>query len=750
MIRTGSARRTMFGESRLNCGAAACAVALCTVLGCAASSAHGQALEAVSVVPGGGSGGGISERPSVSDDGRFVAFSSEADDLVVGDSNLVRDIFVRDTVKNATVRISVGPNGVEANDKSDRPVISATGRFVAFYSDASNLIDVDGNQVRDIFVHDRDPDQNGVFDEGNGITTLASVASNLIRGNAQSTRPAISSNGRFIAFRSSASNLVVGDEPPVDPIQCPGCAGVDDIFVYDRDPDRNGDFYDVGGVTTRVSVSSSGASAAGGDCDRPSISSDGRYVAFSSDAHNLVNDDEPTFDPVRCPGCTGRGDIFVHDRDPDENGVFDEGNGTTERASVSSAGVPGNEESTRPVLSADGRHVVFRSRATNLVPADLNGVEDIFDHDRQTGVTVRVSAARSGAEADASSTVPTISADGRFIAFRSAATNLVVNGWNGLEQVYLVDRVTKAIMIVSTDDDGLLGNGESSHPSLAPNGRFVAFHSNAASLFPGDVNLANDVFLRDVDADEDAVFEVEDNCATVPNAGQADLDHDGLGDACDEDRDGDRFPDVVDGCPDDPQKSDPEVCGCAIPDRDSDSDGAMDCVDRCPEDPAKTDPGVCGCGVVDVQSNGDVVCGDGCPDDPDKAAPGLCGCGVPDTDTDGDGAPDCSDNCLQVANAAQTDTDGDGLGDPCDNCPDVANSEQSDSDDDGVGDACVPDDVGTVDDGGSGAPVPDGSDNSDGATPRRTLCGAFGMITLTLMLLGLAAMRFCAHRMKSR
>jgi len=216
----------------------------------------------------------------------------------------------------------------------------------------------------------------------------------------------------------------------------------------------------------------------------------------------------------------------------------------------------------------------------------------------------------------------------------------------------------------------------------------------------GDADYDDRILDLWQDTDEDGIPDVEDNCPTVPNPGQEDGDGDGVGDACDncpgvanpgqEDGDGDEVGDACDGCPEDPDKTEPGVCGCGVPDTDSDNDGTPDCNDGCPDDPDKTEPGVCGCGVpdTDTANDGTPGCNDGCPNDPNKTEPGVCGCGVADTDSDGDGTPDCNDNCPGVANPGQEDGDGDGVGNACDNCPTVYNPGQEDSDGDGVGDAC--------------------------------------------------------------
>lgn len=153
-------------------------------------------------------------------------------------------------------------------------------------------------------------------------------------------------------------------------------------------------------------------------------------------------------------------------------------------------------------------------------------------------------------------------------------------------------------------------------------------------------------------------------------------------------------------CPDDPNKTEPGICGCGTPDTDSDGDGTPDCNDACPNDPNKVALGVCGCGTPDTDSDTDGTpdCNDGCPNDPNKVAPGICGCGVADTDSDGDGTPNCNDGCPKDPNKTQpgicgcgkpdTDSDNDGIKDCKDNCPTMANPDQRDSDGDGIGDVC--------------------------------------------------------------
>src|SRR5438094_720699 len=227
-------------------------------------------------------------------------------------------------------------------------------------------------------------------------------------------------------------------------------------------------------TTVRVSVASDGTE--GNDVSLGSaLSADGRFVAFDSAATDLVAGD-----------TNGVSDVFVHDRQT----------GTTERVSVASDGAQGNGSSGLvtfafpPALSADGRFVAFVSFATNLVASDTNGATDVFVHDRQTGTTERVSVASDGAEGNAASAGPTLSADGRFVAFHSAATNLVPGDTNGATEVF-----THARHTAPPDRSGVITF--SAAPALSADGRFVAFHSTGSNLVAGDTNGATDVFVHD-------------------------------------------------------------------------------------------------------------------------------------------------------------------------------------------------------------------------------------------------------------
>jgi len=401
----------------------------------------------VSVASAGTQGNRHSVAPAISADGRFVAFYSDASNLVDGDTNGARDVFVRDRTSGTTTRVSIDGAGAQGNSHSFAPAISADGRFVAFSSDASNLVPGDTNSADDVFVHDRQ----------SGATARVSASSGGAEANSGSFSPALSSDGRIVAFLSDASNLVAGDTNASR-----------DVFVDDRQT----------GVTARVSVASAGVQGNVGSFS-VAISGDGRFVAFHSFADNLVpNDTNET------------ADVFVHDRQT----------GETTRVSVYDGGAEADGDSFRPAISADGRFVAFDSDSTILVWGDVNFAFDVFVHDRLTNTTRRVSVDDGGGEATALSQRPSISADGRYVAFYSEASDLVAGDTNGASDIIVHDRQSGATTRVSVANSGEQGNGDSLRPALSADGRIVAFESNATNLVVGDTNRFSDVFARDLTA----------------------------------------------------------------------------------------------------------------------------------------------------------------------------------------------------------------------------------------------------------
>ncbi|MGZ8144244.1 MAG: TolB family protein [Methylosarcina sp.] len=410
----------------------------------------------------GAEGNSPSNIPSITPNGRFVAFVSYADNLVLGDTNSSPDVFVRDLKTRVTQRVSVSSEGVEGNNYSNSaPSISGDGRYVAFNSEATNLVANDTNGLPDVFVRDLKT----------GVTQRVSVNSEEVEGNyGGGSSPAISANGRLVAFSSSASNLVLGDTN-----------NLPDVFVRDLKT----------GETRRVSVDSVGAegngSSGGIGID---ISDNGQFVAFSSYASNLVAGDN-----------NDREDVFVHDLKT----------GVTKRVSVNSAGEEVSDctfslSSYSPSISANGRFVAFSSNACNLVEGDTNDYgdplfqgNDIFVHDLGTGETKRVSVDSSGGEFTVSDD-SAISGNGRFVVFRSSYGGYLNLNYFITSNIVVHDLKTGTTQIVS------VGNGQenenydygigSYYPSISATGRFISFSSDATNMVAGDKNNAEDVFVR--------------------------------------------------------------------------------------------------------------------------------------------------------------------------------------------------------------------------------------------------------------
>lgn len=399
-----------------------------------------EATTRASVSSASAQGNGDSTHGTVSSDGRYVAFSSRATNLVPGDTNGVEDVFLRDRVAGTTQRVSVATGGIQANGTSAKPVVSDTGQYVVFSSRATNLApDVNGSNL-DIFVHDI----------STGTTDCASLTAGGDTGNGESFYLDITPDGRFVVFHSAASDLVAGDTN-----------GADDIFVRDR----------TSGTTERVSVSDTGAQLSGQSLFGR-ISDDGRYISFVSNAIGAV-----------AAKTTNRFEVFVRDRVA----------GTTTRITRGIDGLEPNADSySLPEITSNGRFVVFASWASNLVSGDTNGVYDLFRWDRTNNTLVRVNVAADGSEANAR-VFPegfAVSSDGRFISFSTAASNLVAADTGGHRNVFRRDVPLSRTVLVSP------GNAESRRSWLTSDGRRVVFESAASNLVADDTNMAFDVFVR--------------------------------------------------------------------------------------------------------------------------------------------------------------------------------------------------------------------------------------------------------------
>jgi Tol biopolymer transport system component len=398
--------------------------------------------------------------------------------------------------------VSVSTDGQEANSDSRAPNISADGRIVSFASGASNLVPNDANDQQDIFIHDRDSDGNGVFDEPGGTKTeLVSVSLNGGAGNNFSWGPRLSGNGRFVTFFSLSSNLVAGDTNQCGVYDNPTASSTPgmctDVFVRDLQT----------GKTVLADLSSSGeqANQAPDTCELgPDISFDGRFIVFQSAATNLVpgktnmcSNNNFMSDQGPCP------DIFLHDNQT----------GQTTRLSVGANGEEGDNESARPVIASNGRYVAFESLARNLVPGIPKNVGGwvVYVVDVQTG-EIKIGSVNSKGQ-PVSGSDPIISDDGRFVGFHSDSYDIVsANPPEDSSRLdfYIHDFQTGLTHLVSQGTEGPAATGRVSTYDLSSGAKWAAFVANQSltgSAMPAcdnDVPGSNsshecsEIYLRDL------------------------------------------------------------------------------------------------------------------------------------------------------------------------------------------------------------------------------------------------------------
>lgn len=398
------------------------------------------AMEVIDRSSGGQPGDGQASAVAINADGRYVAFSSTAANLVPGDANSSEDVFLRDRVNGTVELISRSTAGVQGDDQSGREfsvAIYPDGSCVAFASMASNLVPGDTNGTEDVFLRDRIA----------GSTELVSIPPPGAPAGAHSRSPSLSADGRFVAFQRGAL-----------------------VAVRDR----------LAATTEVVSVDLDRTSA--GSVGPPAITPDGRFVVFPNRTIEQVGGRTVT-----------TGEVYLRDRTL----------GTTERVSLGTGGASSTPFATvadRPGIAADGRFITFASTAGNLVPDDTYATSDIFLRDRQAGNLDSVSLGSSGAPAVtyAQCSAPTVSANGRTVAFLSNAVNLVPGDANGVIDAFVYDHDTRTLQRASVSGTGTEGHGETTAASISPDGRFVAFVSLADDLVSGDTNNSPDVFLRDL------------------------------------------------------------------------------------------------------------------------------------------------------------------------------------------------------------------------------------------------------------
>ena len=342
-----------------------------------------------------------------------------------------------------TTSPTVSPTPTPSPTTSPIPPV-ASGRYIVFECAANNIVEGDNNSNFDIFI----------YDQQTGIVKRISKKSDGTEANGNSGNPCISADSRYVAFHSYASNLADNDTN-----------NKVDVFIHDRQTD----------VTSLVSRTSSGG--VGNDNSyEPSLSDDGRYVAFHSFSSDFVAGDN-----------NNNGDIFVLDMQTNQ----------MTRVSVSSSGTEGNLWSEKAKISGDGRYVMFKSAANNLVSGDTNVEDDIFLHDRQTHQTIRVNVSSDGEQANGYSQNASISQDGKFIVFESGANNLIVGDNNNKDDAFIYNRETSEISLVSITYNGLQGNESSAPTGVSKDGRYVVFCSSSTNMVENDNNGRSDIFVRD-------------------------------------------------------------------------------------------------------------------------------------------------------------------------------------------------------------------------------------------------------------
>lgn len=399
---------------------------------------------------------GSNEEVAISGNGRYVAFTTDADGIYSTDDNLSLDVFRKDLLTGQITPISIDDDNVFGDADSYAPSISDDGNVVGFISDSDWFDLRDGNGSPDLYVRD----------VAAGTTKLAYVCSASLCGDIGGSpldgvwEGAVSGDGQNVVFTTTTALK------PTD------LNDSDDVFTRKL----------TGTTVIQVSRSQQSGNPEGGGGNGGAISDDGRFVVFESLAPDILT----TAD------AGAKVDVYVYDRDPDANGSFETSTFSVTRASLDTANGLPNGHSTAPAVTPDGRYVAFRSEATDLVASPANAI-GIFVRDRQTNTTTWASVT-SGAPNGVFSN-PAISDNGRYVAFDSNASNVVVGDSGAVFDVFRRDRTLGTTRRVSLGLDGAIPNGLSFDPSISDDGALVAFASAANNLVPVDTNPDRDAFV---------------------------------------------------------------------------------------------------------------------------------------------------------------------------------------------------------------------------------------------------------------
>ncbi len=533
---------------------------------------------------GNGGGDGDSLATGISTNGRFALFQSSADNLVSGDTNNATDVFMRDLVSGSNILVSVSTNGGFGNGNSGSSVMTPDGRYVAFVSSASNLVAGDANGIPDIFVRDMQ----------SGTTTLASpgARSTGTTAGSASAAPVITPDGRFVAFYSTATNLVAG------------VTNIGDIYV--RDLVLQTTYWASASARSQLQLV---FGSSNGVCFSHDLSDDGTLVAYEVSVAGYA---KPAGVVLRYHLFSGQTDVvntnanapsgayedmYTLNLSPDGSFVANVANTTANGSSTAvylwdastgtnllvsadlSDSVPASGSSWSPLVDCTGRYVAFVSSSTNLTTNSLVGENHLYYRDTQAGTTVLVDSDTNGVgmgvnpaafpklsdgarflafesintadrnlylntwvydlqsnaielvsvqnpliqsqSPDGPSTLSTapMSANGQYVCFTSDADNLVTNDQNGFRDVFVRNLVSDTTILVSVATNGWSGAGFSSQASISGDGRYVVFSSSAANLVPGDTNNAVDVFERDLQSGTTTLVSVNLSGSGPGNAG---------------------------------------------------------------------------------------------------------------------------------------------------------------------------------------------------------------------------------------
>jgi Tol biopolymer transport system component len=382
---------------------------------------------------------------AVSSDGRYVLFSSASTLLVPGTTTTFRHVFLKDRTTGGVELLSVDDQGVEANADCKNPRMSDDGTYVVFESAATNLVASDTNNKVDCFLRDRT----------SGHTEMVSVATSGVQGDADSTLPIVSGDGRYVFFTTGASNFSSVDDN-----------NQADVYLRDR----------VAGTTTLVSVAVDGT-APNGYSVSDDLTPDGRYAVFECNAHDVVPNDP----------LTTHLKVLVADL----------ASSTIEVASIASDGSWIQADCTGARIVSDGHLVTFETADLYVVPNDTNNATDVFVRDRTAGTTERVSLGPNGEEAQGFCSHGSMSDDGRFVVFETSAENWDPTDRNVAGDVYLRDLELGSTRRLSLSTDGQGSKWGCWNQALSRDGHVVVFEAGGDELDPNDHNGHTDVYVHE-------------------------------------------------------------------------------------------------------------------------------------------------------------------------------------------------------------------------------------------------------------